>query len=118
MDETSRGVFSEVTHLNNVKFPLSSELLGPEKMLAATFVADLSNYQGLQTVDNGVEESDRSVDKNSSHYSRKRREMDSTAILQSGTSAKLSGIPKSRRSADYIYSEDDIFASVLGIPMV
>lgn len=87
-------------------------------MLAPTFVADLSNYQGPQNVDNGVEESDRSVDRNSSHYSRKRREMDSTTILQSGSSAKLSGIPKSRRSADYIHSEDDLFASILGIPMV
>lgn len=118
LDETSRGVFSKVSHLNNVKFPLSSELLGPEKMLAPTFVADLSNYHSPQTVDNGVEESERSVDRNSSHYSRKRREMNSTTILQSGTSAKLSGIPKSRGSADYIHAEDDIFASVLGIPMV
>lgn len=118
LDEASMGVFSKVTHLTNVKFPLSSEFLGPEKMLAPSFVADLPNYQGLQTVDNGVAESDGSADRNSSHYSRKRREMDSTTILQSGGSAKLSGIPKSRRSADHIPSEDDILASILGIPMV
>lgn len=118
LDEASMGIFSKVTHMNNVKFPLSKEFLGPEKMLVPSFVADLSNYQGPQTVDNGVAESDGSVDRNSSHYSKKRREMDSTTILQSGSSVKLSGIPKSRRSADYIPSEDDILASILGIPMV
>lgn len=114
LDEASMGVFSKVTHLNDVKFPLSSEFLGPEKMLLPSFVADLSNDQVSQTVDNGVAESDGSVDRYSNHYSKKRREMDSTTILQSGSSVKLSGIPKGRRSADYLPSEDDILASILG----
>lgn len=116
-DELSMGLFSEVTHLNQVKFPPSSEFLGPEKMLAPSFVVDLPNFQGLQAADKGVAESDGSVDKNSSHYSRKRREMDSIISSQTGSSAKLSGIPRSRRNA-YTPADDDALASILGMQMV
>ncbi|KAL0918893.1 hypothetical protein M5K25_010940 [Dendrobium thyrsiflorum] len=113
MDELSMGVFSKVTHFNNLKLSPSSEFLGPEKMLAPSFSVNFPTYQGLQAPDKGVAESDGSIDKNSSHYNRKRREMDSTTILQTGSSAKFSGIPRSRRSADYVPADDDVLVSIL-----
>ncbi|XP_020597353.1 sister chromatid cohesion 1 protein 4-like isoform X2 [Phalaenopsis equestris] len=113
VDESSMGVFSKVTHVNYSNVSPSSEFLGPEKMLASSFVVDIPVFQGLQVTEKGVAESDGSFDRNNSQYSRKRREMDSTATLQSGSSAKLSGIPRSRRNADYISANDDVLASIL-----
>ncbi|KAG0476694.1 hypothetical protein HPP92_013535 [Vanilla planifolia] len=111
-DELSTAVPSEVTTLSHLNYS-SSGFQEPEKMLASVVNVDFPIYQGMQTVDRGVTESDGSVDRVSSHYNRKRRAMDSAAIPETGSSAKLSGIPRSKKATDNIPDDDDILASIL-----
>ncbi|KAK8960681.1 Sister chromatid cohesion 1 protein 3 [Platanthera guangdongensis] len=108
-NELSMNVLSKVSHLDNEKYPSSSEFLEPEKMLAPNFGVDFPSYQVPQATDKGSTQSDEFFDRNDSQFSRKRRLMDST-ILQTSTSA---GLSRSKRSADYIPSDNDVLASIL-----
>ncbi|PKA54729.1 Sister chromatid cohesion 1 protein 3 [Apostasia shenzhenica] len=113
LDELSGRVHSKVTQQDNVNFFSSSPFPEPEKMLAPSCIVDPPNNREQQTVYKGVAESEGSVDRISNRSGKKRRIMDSTAVPQNGNSAKLSGIPRSRRHSDFIPNDDDVLASIL-----
>ncbi|XP_020580103.1 uncharacterized protein LOC110024393 isoform X2 [Phalaenopsis equestris] len=91
-------------HLNNFS---SSEFLEPEKMLNV----DFTNDRGQQTAEKRMAESDGNIDRSSTLYSKKRRLMDNSTVQQTGTEAKLSGVPRSWRNA--VPDDDDLLASIL-----
>ncbi|XP_072964204.1 sister chromatid cohesion 1 protein 4 [Typha angustifolia] len=92
----------------------TSEFPEPEKMLfAASVDIDQANELGQITSEKGITESDGSVNKMSSLSGRKRRLVDSTLLLENGSTGKTTSKPRFKRNIDYIPDDDDLLASIL-----
>lgn len=114
-NEQSTGPISKDTQLYQFNCSSSSEFPEPEKMLLAPAGnANQASELGQLTAEKGVIESDGSVNRISSLCGKKRRLMESTPVLQHGTSTKMSGKSRIRRNTDYIPDDDDLLASILG----
>nr|XP_010908705.1 sister chromatid cohesion 1 protein 4 isoform X1 [Elaeis guineensis] len=113
-NEPSTGPISKDTQLDQFNCSSSSEFPEPEKMLLAPAGnVDPASELGQLTAEKGVIESDGSVNRISSLCGKKRRLMESTPVLQHGTSTKMSGKSRIRRNTDYIPDDDDLLASIL-----
>ncbi|XP_008788164.2 sister chromatid cohesion 1 protein 4-like [Phoenix dactylifera] len=113
-NEPSTGPILKDTQLDHFNCSSSSEFPEPEKMLLAPAGnVDQVSELGQLTAEKGVIESDGSVNRISCLCGKKRRLMESTPVLQNGTSTKMSGKSRIRRNTNYVPDDDDLLASIL-----
>ncbi|XP_043704274.1 sister chromatid cohesion 1 protein 4-like isoform X2 [Telopea speciosissima] len=113
LDEHLNGVVLEDTQLQTSNFSASSDLPAPETLLSVPEGAELPADVMLEPIlDEGSHPTKGSGDVSKILSGKRYRSIEYTPVLQSGNSAKLSGVPQSR-NVDSIPDDNDLLSSIL-----